>query len=203
MLDYASEGILLQRKVGNTTTPMYFYTDNNNLISDNRYIKVSECDSNLTIKLYSNGNIHTNIPCNLIRDIGPQLHNITTNISDTEQVSFIWKQSFFDYSSYCDTWALDDVSFALNHNGKSRVIYKENFDSKTGPAGWKIVNGKSSKNSIECSKTNGGCLYFDEGIRMAIRQAVTPTVKIDLISPIALPPPTAPRVLCEVENKEL
>lgn len=190
MLDYINEGILLLEKTpGNSPTPVHYYADNNNVAFDTRYFKVSKCHQNSTMILYSKGaDPDTTIPCTLTNSEGSVLYNVTTEVEDLDQVSFIWQQSFFDRSLSCDTWALDDVSVSLKYNGLLRIIYKENFDdSEILSSGWDITNGNGSKDLTECSKKDGGCLYFDKGVEMSTREAVSPFIAISLIAPVLLP----------------
>ena len=203
-LDYINEGILLEKKVGNIATPLHYYADNNNVAIDTRYFKVSQCYSNFTMTLYSNGNDpDLTIPCTLTSSEGSILYNVTTQSEDLDQVSFIWRQRFFDRSLFCDTWALDDVSASLKHNGWSRIIYKEDFDTETISPGWDITNGIGSSDLTECSKKYGGCLYFDKGNEMSTRQALSPIITISFIAPVQLPIPIAYKIACNPDEEIL
>lgn len=119
---------------------------------------------------------------------GTQLYQVTVNVSLMENLAFAWSQHFYDESSFCDTWALDDITVVLQHNGVSRLIYRESFDKELDPY-WNITEGiRVSADSIECSNDNGNCLYFTGAkSRKANRQAVSPFQRIRVVASVDLP----------------
>uniref|UniRef100_A0A1X7TG62 Uncharacterized protein n=1 Tax=Amphimedon queenslandica TaxID=400682 RepID=A0A1X7TG62_AMPQE len=105
---------------------------------------------------------------------------------------------FIDRSLFCDTWVLDDVSVPFKYNGRLRIIYEEDFDdSESISPGWDITNEIQSKDLMECSEKDDGCLYFDEGIEMSTHQAVSPIITISLIVPVQLPIPIYYEIACQ------
>uniref|UniRef100_A0A1X7T2B9 Uncharacterized protein n=1 Tax=Amphimedon queenslandica TaxID=400682 RepID=A0A1X7T2B9_AMPQE len=104
MLDYVNEGILLEKKLGNTSTPVHYYADNNNVAFDTRYFKVSKCYPDSTMTLYSNGaDPDITVPCTVTNSEGSILYSVTTEVQDLDQVSFLWQQSFL-ISPYSGTY---------------------------------------------------------------------------------------------------
>ncbi|XP_019859750.1 PREDICTED: uncharacterized protein LOC109587978 [Amphimedon queenslandica] len=111
---------------------------------------------------------------------------------------FSLSTEFIDRSLFCDTWVLDDVSVPFKYNGRLRIIYEEDFDdSESISPGWDITNEIQSKDLMECSEKDDGCLYFDEGIEMSTHQAVSPIITISLIVPVQLPIPIYYEIACQ------
>ena len=179
----------------NTLTPLHFYTDSCNGSSEN--LTVSQCISQDACILEYNSQ---NISCTVSRKEGPHIYSLKLNVTNGENISFIWKQYFNAQSLYCDTWALDDVSVRIEYHGQSRVIYNETFNN---PSGWVFHNGKESDDSIECDNRNGKCIFFSDGQGKANRQAISPSFDVNLVGTVILPSVFASDVLCDANNETL
>ena len=199
-LDYINEGILVLMNTGTTTLPLHFYTDSKPAVTEDKYLNITNCTST-TSNLTYDDIMYKNFPCTITNKNGPQLYSFVLAVNNTESVSFIWQQSFYEDAPTCDTWALDNVTIAIKHEGQSRIIYHESFDDSHG--NWNITHGKWSEDSIECANSNGRCLYFSEGMRKNRRQAESRFIHVSLVEAVTLRNAQSSMIPCDTSDEAL
>ena len=145
------------------------------------------------------------VPFTASSAVGPYLYNITINndLLINQRVRFAWNQTYFAIRTNCDVWALDNISISLQHNGCYRHIYQQDFNNGETPD-WDLINSTISFNSSQCDSSSG-CLYFTGGPnyeRVASRQATSPMLDLQVITPVTLPssPTTYKENICNNDD---
>ena len=199
-MNVQNEGVLVKALIDNTTViPLHFYYVNGRSSKLNGIPTVTSINSSFLNLTYNDTAYNTTtyatyttytVPFTASSAVGPYFYNITINndLLLNQTVRFAWNQTYKATYTNCDVWALDNISISLQHNGCYRQIYQQNFNNGK-ISGWDLINSTISFNFNQCDSSSG-CLYFTGGPNyrtVASRQATSPMLDLQVITPVTLP----------------